>query len=84
MVNVNKNKFSTKLEKEEGAHYILVKDTNDKCETLIQTLHKLGLYEIKTMKKGVLWALYVDSEKIAEEIAEKLLFNRNYQEIEVL
>ncbi len=70
--------------KEEGAFYILVKDSDDKCEGLLKTLHKLGLEEIKSMEKGVLWALHVDSEKIAKEIAEKLLFNENYQEIEIL
>lgn len=84
LVNANKNKHSTKLEKEESAVYILVKDSEDKCENLLKTLHKLGLKEIKSMEKGVLWALYVDSEKIAKEIADKLLHNENYQEVEVL
>tara|TARA_Y100000310_G_scaffold194076_1_gene194070 strand:+ start:416 stop:838 length:423 start_codon:yes stop_codon:yes gene_type:complete len=83
LVNANKNNFSLELKKEEGAVYILVKDTDDKCESLLKTLHKLGL-EIKSMEKGVLWALFVDSEKIAKEIASKLLFNDNYQEIEIL
>jgi phosphoribosylformylglycinamidine (FGAM) synthase PurS component len=83
LVNVNKNKFSTKLEKEEGAYYILVKDIDDKCESLLQTLHKLGLHEIKSIEKGVLWILFVDTEKIAEEIAERLLYNKNYQECEI-
>lgn len=84
LVNANKNKYSDKLEKEEGAFYILVKDMDDKCESLIKTLHKLGLSEIKSMERGVLWALYVDSLETAKEIAEKLLYNENYQEIEVL
>lgn len=84
LVNVNKNKYSLKLEKEEGAVYILVKDSDDKCEGLLKTLHKLRLKEIKGMEKGVLWALYVDSKKIAKEIAENLLYNENYQEIEIL
>lgn len=84
LVNANKNKFSTELKKQEGAFYILVKDINDKCEGLLITLHKLGLHEIKGMEKGVLWTLFVDSEKIAKEIVEKLLYNKNYQEIEIL
>jgi phosphoribosylformylglycinamidine (FGAM) synthase PurS component len=84
LVNANKNKFSTELKKQEGAFYILVKDIDDSCEDLLTTLHKLGLNEIKSMEKGVLWTLFVDSEKIAKEIAEKLLYNKNYQEIEVL
>jgi len=84
LVNANKNEFSLELEKEEGAVYILVKDSDDKCLGLLKTLHKLGLSEIKSMEKGVLWALYVDSEKVAKEIASKLLFNENYQEIVIL
>jgi len=84
LVNANKNKFSNKLEKEEGAFYILVKDSDDKCSGLLKTLHKLGLTEIKSMEKGVLWALDVDSLEIAKDIASKLLFNENYQEIEIL
>jgi len=83
LVNANKNKFSLKLEKEEGAVYILVKDTDDKCSGLMKTLYKLG-FDIKKMEKGILWALFVDSEEIAKEIASKLLFNDNYQEIEIL
>jgi phosphoribosylformylglycinamidine (FGAM) synthase PurS component len=80
LVNANKNKFSNKLEKEEGAVYILVKDPDDKCDGLLTTLHKLGLKNIKSMEKGVLWALFMD-EKDAEEVANKLLHNENYQEI---
>ena len=84
LVNVNKNKFTTKLQKEDGTFYILVRDIDDTCEDLLTTLQKLGLKEIKNMQKGVLWSLYVDSEKTAKEIAEKLLYNKNYQEIEIL
>lgn len=84
LVNANKNKYSLKLEKEEGAFYVLVKDSDDRCFGLLKTLHKLGLEEIKSMEKGVLWALFVDSEKIAKEIADKLLHNENYQEAEIL
>jgi len=84
LVNANKNNFSLGLEKEEGAVYILVKDTDDKCSGLLKTLHKLGLTEIKSMEKGVLWALYVDSESIAKNIANRLLHNENYQDIESL
>ncbi len=84
LVNANKNKYSSELEKEEGAVYVLVKDIDDKCEGLLTTLRKLGFTEIKGMEKGVLWTLYVDSEKVAKEIAEELLYNENYQEIEIL
>lgn len=85
LVNANKNKFSDKLEKEKGMFYILVKDKDDDCSGLLHTLQeRLGLSEIKKMEKGVLWCLGVDSLDKAKEIASKLLFNENYQEMEVL
>jgi phosphoribosylformylglycinamidine (FGAM) synthase PurS component len=84
LVNANKNTFANKLNKEDGAFYVMVKDIGDKCEGLLSTLkHRLGLKEIKSMEKGVLWALFVDSEEKAKEIAKKLLYNENYQEIKV-
>ena len=84
LVNANKNKYSTALAREEGAHHVLVKDSDDKCEGLIKSLHKLGFPEIKSMQRGVLWAIYSDSSDTSKEIAEKLLYNRHYQEIEIL
>ena len=84
LVNANKNKFSNSLEKEDAV-YILVKDTDDKCEGLLHTLKgRLGLEEIKSMEKGVLWALYGVSKEEGKEIASKLLFNENYQEAIIL
>jgi phosphoribosylformylglycinamidine (FGAM) synthase PurS component len=83
LVNANKNKFHNKLEKQD-ATYILVKDTDDKCGGLLHTLQqRLGLKEIKSMEQGVLWTLNTD-EKTAKEIADKLLYNENYQEIKLL
>lgn len=85
LVNANKNTFSNELKKEESAVYVLVKDRDDKCEGLLSTLKdRLGLKEIKSMEKGVLWALFVDDEEKAKEIAKKLLYNENYQEIMLL
>ncbi|MBW2988749.1 hypothetical protein KY358_00360 [Candidatus Woesearchaeota archaeon] len=83
LVNANKNTHSTKLEKKKDAVYILVKDTGDSCSSLLKTLHSLGLKGIRSMEKGVLWELHTDKET-AIEIADKLLYNENYQEIEVL
>ena len=84
LVNANKNKFSNTLEREDAV-YILVKDIGDKCGGLLHTLKvRLGLDEIKSMEKGVLWALYGVSEEEAKEIASKLLFNENYQEMKIL
>ncbi len=84
LVNANKNTYSLELKKEEGAFYILVKDSDDECEGLLKTLHKLGLTGIKSMEKGVLWELHVDSLEIAKKIADELLHNENYQDVEIL
>ena len=88
LVNANKNKFSNALDKDSDAVYVLVSDTDDKCEGLMHVLkERLGLSEIKSMKKGVLWALYIDAddkESIAKEIGDKLLHNENYQEMKIL
>ncbi|MBW2980885.1 hypothetical protein KY360_05710 [Candidatus Woesearchaeota archaeon] len=84
LVNANKNTFANELKKEEEAVYVLVKDRDDKCEGLLSTLkQRLGLKEIKSMEKGILWALFVDEEN-AKEIARKLLYNEHYQEIQIL
>ena len=85
LVNANKNNFKNKIETEEGAVNILVKDADDKCQGLLHTLQqRLGLSEIKSIEKGVLWTLHgIDKEK-AKEIGDKLLHNENYQEMSVL
>jgi phosphoribosylformylglycinamidine (FGAM) synthase PurS component len=83
LVNANKNKYSNKLEREEGAVYVLVKDTEGDNSGLFTTLHKLGLNGIKSVEKGVLWALFMEEED-AKEVADKLLHNENYQDIKVL
>ncbi len=86
LVNANKNKFSNSIEKEENTVCVLVKDIDDKCEGLLHTLkERLGLSEIKQMEKGILWTLYIDSDKkeeIAREIGDRLLHNEHYQEIQ--
>ncbi|MFH2028611.1 MAG: hypothetical protein ABIJ08_05705 [Nanoarchaeota archaeon] len=83
VVNANKNTSEFGL-KEEGFN-ILVNDIDDRCVGLLSTLKdRLGLKEIKSIEKGVLWSLKVDSKKTAEEIAKNLLFNENYQEAKLL
>ncbi len=85
LVNANKNTSSFELKKEEGAVYVQVKDIGDGCTELLSALRdRLGLKEIKSMQRGILWSLQVDSEKTAKEIAKKLLYNENYQEMKIL
>jgi len=88
LVNANKNKFTNSIEKEDFAVHILVKDIDCGCDALLHTLKgRLGLKEIERMETGFLWTLYIDSPNAADialEIAKKLLYNENYQDIEVL
>ena len=82
LVNANKNNFRTKVKEEENASTILVQDIDDNCLGLLSTLkEKLGLKEIKSMEKGVLWTLYFDKKNkdIAIKITKDLLVNDNYQ-----
>ncbi len=84
LVNANKNKYSTELEKEDAV-YILIQEIDDECESLLTTLRdRLGFTEIKKMEKGVLWILDIDSKEKAKEIAEKLLYNEHYQNYKIL
>ncbi len=87
LVNVNKHKASTKLERDESAIYLLIKDIGDNCSNLTAVLRdRLNLKELKRMERGVIWALYIDSgnkEEIAKRIGKELLCNENYQEIKV-
>jgi len=88
LVNTNKNKYSINLEKERGAVYILVQDIDDRCENLLVVLReRLGITEIKSMERGVLWTLFIDSnqkEKIIKKIGNYLLHNENYQKMKVM
>lgn len=88
LVNANKNNFSMKIEKDDPAVHVLVKDRGDKCEFLISTLKdRFDFSEIINIEKGILWYLYIDSkkkEKIAKEIADVLLHNENYQGAKIL
>lgn len=84
LVNANKNRYSNKLSKERGATYIMVKEIDDKCDGLLNTLkNRLGFSEIKSIEKGVIWVLYGDRDS-AIEAAKRLLFNENYQRCGVL
>ncbi len=100
LVNANKNRFKTKLAEQpfEGKWEnnlnivrVLVQDIDNKDGGLLKTLQdRLGFKNIKSMERGVLWVLYLEtvsqeeSNKTAVEIAEKLLVNKHYQEYRIL
>ena len=100
LVNANKHRFIVKSAKEpfdeekEGNLFkikILVKDREDGAMPILKTLQeRLGFKQIKKLDKGTLWTLYIsapneDAAKLmANDISWKLLFNENYQEMEMI
>lgn len=85
LVNANKNNFRTELEKEDNAVRILVKETDDNCESLLNTLkNRLGFAQINKIEKGVLWTLHEVDKQTAEDITKKLLYNEHYQDYSIL
>lgn len=86
---VNANKNNVRYGTDDDAIHVLVKDA-DGADSLLSTLKdRLGLKEINSMEKGTLWSLYFDcdkekAKKLAEEIADKLLFSQHYQEMKII
>jgi phosphoribosylformylglycinamidine (FGAM) synthase PurS component len=95
LVNANKHRpfftFSdTNTDEEHTTIKILVKDIGE-CSQLLSTLkNRLGFENIERMEKGTLWVLSFNlknnkvAEGIAKDIAQKLLYNKHYQEMELL
>jgi len=80
LVNANKHDAFDHVEKGKAVN-VLVQDLKS-GQGLLNTLReRLGLSEIKSMEKGVLWKVYgkADMDKV-----KKLLYNKNYQKISVL
>jgi len=93
LVNANKHKAIRALEAPKSDYTpisVLVQSIEDDAAGLLNTLKtRLGFSEIKSMKKGVLWTLFLDTTKEtaksqAEKIASALLANRHYQQYEIV
>ncbi|MFC1648231.1 hypothetical protein ACFL1B_02110 [Nanoarchaeota archaeon] len=83
LVNANKNRFTVKQSSEKlGGTNILVTNI-DEGDGLLNSLKTLG-FNIKKMKKGTLWTIKPEDEKLAKQITEDLLMNPHYQEYEIL
>jgi phosphoribosylformylglycinamidine (FGAM) synthase PurS component len=70
---------------------LLVRNTGSDGKGLLGILRdRLGLTDIKSIEKGVLWTLHLEGvsedegKGIAREIAEKLLSNRHFQEYSIV
>ena len=99
LVNANKNRYKTKLlderikeKKEEDLQIVhaLIQNIGDNAAGTLSVLrNRLGLTQIKEMKKGVFWTLYLKADKkealeTAKKIADGLLYNKHYQECMIL
>lgn len=102
LVNSNKNKFSFSISKDKISNDNQKQDKNDnykKINVLVQDLdsgngllstlkERLGFDNIKSMEKGILWAMHFDkkanAKKIAADITKNLLMNENYQKYRAL
>lgn len=82
VVNANKHKASDSLEKCDCTD-ILVQDLEQGNGLLNVLRDRLGLTQIKSMEKGVLWRVYADKDT-SIKIAKELLYNENYQKITIL
>lgn len=80
LVNANKHDAFDHVEKGEATN-VLVQDIKGGSGLLNTLRERLGLSEIKSMEKGVLWKIYgkADMDKV-----KKLLHNENYQKISIL
>ncbi|MBI4440166.1 hypothetical protein HY638_04305 [Candidatus Woesearchaeota archaeon] len=84
IVNSNKNTAQIGLSGKPKGTSVLVKDSDDECEGLLHVLtQRLGMREIKKIRRGVLWTMECDRET-AKGAAEQLLCNRHYQDYKIL
>jgi len=93
LVNANKHIAHSMLEAVRSDYTpvsVLVQGIENDTAGLLSTLkNRLVFMGIKSMKKGVLWTLFVDTAKEAavqqaEKIASALLANKHYQEFKIL
>jgi phosphoribosylformylglycinamidine (FGAM) synthase PurS component len=99
LVNANKHMFTARCAgepfggDEDGLLTVrlLVEDMDNKDGGLLPVLReRLGLDYVKSMRKGTLWSLGIDSKssedakKTAVRIAEDLLANKHYQQYRII
>ena len=84
LVNANKHTVDFSLDVKGGVA-VLIMGRDDSCEGLLHTLtERLGLTEISSLQKGVVWVFHGASKKDAEAIGKKLLYNEHFQEFQIL
>ncbi len=92
IVNANKHKFSFSIDNNKDKDYkkvnVLVQDLDNGSGLLSTLRERLGIKDIKSAEKGVLWAMNfnkgADAEKNVLDITKNLLMNENYQKFRIL
>lgn len=91
LVNANKHKALVKKADdkfENGKTRVIIKNVDNPGEGVLSTLkNRLGLKNIASLEKGVMWIMDIDAEdkeKIAEKITKELLMNEHYQDFKIV
>ncbi|MFH1850085.1 MAG: hypothetical protein ABH879_07950 [archaeon] len=85
LVNSNKHNAAFLLEAEDNCIRLLVTERKANFQGILTVLRdRLGFRQIRSLARGTVWCLYFEGDLnkgIAQEIGDKLLYNRHYQEI---
>ena len=93
LVNYNKNRAEFKKPDEkffDNRPRILIQNLGDSGKTLCHSLKSsFGLKSLKKVETGILWTFAIDDKldnitPMAWEMARKLLFNKHYQNAQIL
>lgn len=86
LVNANKHRAHNSVVLDKNQVMVIIKDIDNQGGGILHTLHnRLGIEGIAAVEKGVAWVLTVTSSNkkaAAKKIAEALLFNGHFQEVE--
>ncbi|MBI2549433.1 hypothetical protein HYW21_08875 [Candidatus Woesearchaeota archaeon] len=94
LVNVNKHRATTTLIRDKHPEtqtpVVLITAREDDAQGLLKTLQeRLGMHEIRKVKKGVLWEFIIlgksgkNVKAYAERMTKALLYNEHYQTYEM-
>lgn len=91
LVNANKHRALVKKTEdnfENGKIRVIIKNIDNPGRGILPTLkNRLGLKNINSVEKGVMWIMDIDAKdrkKIAERMAKELLMNEHYQECKII
>jgi len=80
----NANKHKVLFDAPDGIN-ILATDRDDSSESLLNTLKvRLGLKDITSVKRGILWSFHGCNREDAEKMTRELLINEHYQDYKII